>query len=190
MKLYKLTNQASTTYNHTMWGAGVTHSKPVISNPELCSSEVLHAYSNKNIAYILNPIHADISNPVLWEAKGEVVVKDFGKVGCFELTTVKQLEPPIWVGSTKENQVRIMFAILCAEAVLHYFEDDYPADTRVRKAIEAAKKYTSGAADAADVARAARAALDSAAYADTDARAALDSGVFADRAVKLIMNLD
>jgi hypothetical protein len=85
-----------------------------------------------------------------------------------------------------------MFAILCAESVLKYFENKYPKDDRPRRAIEAAKGYlkhpTADAADAADAtyaaARAAYAAADAAraAYAAARAADAADAAYTADAA--------
>ncbi len=202
MKLYKFTEQDATTYEKsTLWGEGVTHKKEKKDNPNLCSSDVIHAYKNLNLGLLLNPIHADIQKPRIWEAKGVVVAKDFGKVGCFSLTTVKEIDTPEWVKSDKVLFVRIQFAILCAEAVLHHFEDKYPTDKRPREAIEDAKAYlkdpTARAAAAADAyaadayAAAAYAAADAAdaaaRAADAAARAALDFGKLADLAVKMIM---
>lgn len=180
MKLYKFTKQDETTYGgSTKWGEGITHEKPVKANPYMCSPDVLHAYKNMNLAYLRNPIHADITSPILWEAEGDIVTEDFGKVGCFKLTTVKKLETPEWVGSTKATDVRVEFAILCAEAVLENFESKYPDDKRPREAIEAAKNYLEGKG-----ARTAAAAL------TADAAAGLDFGDIADKAVSLIMTND
>jgi hypothetical protein len=73
-----------------------------------------------------------------------------------------------------------MFAILCAESVLKYFENKYPKDNRPRRAIEAAKGYLKhptaraarAAADAAYAARAAYMAYAADNAADAAARAA------------------
>ena len=209
MKLFKFTEQDNTTYKHsTLWGENITHSKLIKENPNLCSTDVLHAYSNRHIAYLLNPIHANISEPILWQAEGKIVVKDFGKVGCFSLTTIKKINKPKWVDSPKDLQVRVMFAVLCAEAVLRFYEDKYPTDKRVLLAIEAAKEYARNpsqraayaayaayaaayAAYAAYAAEAAYAAAYAARAADAAARAAADINFtkLANTAVKLIMNV-
>ena len=178
MKLFKITEQDGTTYNHsTLWGAGVTHSIKPKGNPQLCSSDVLHAYSNLNLAILLNPIHANISNPLIWEASGEVAVKDFGKVGCFSLTTNKLIKPPKWLevkadpGTTSlAQQIQIMFAILCAESVLDLYEKANSNDAP-RKAIEAAKEYLK----VINTDAAARVAARAAAGARVAARAAADA---------------
>jgi hypothetical protein len=169
--LYKLTDQNQETQGGTKWGAGVTHRHKICDDPKLCSGDVFHAYRNVNLAFLLNPNHANIKKPILWECKGKVVVSDYGKVGCFSLKVTKRLPAPAWwVNSKNKNLVRATFAILCAEAVLHIYETAYPQDDRPRKAIEAAKEYVKkpsadaaaraaqGADDAYAAARAARAA--------------------------------
>jgi hypothetical protein len=155
VKLYKLTEQDNTTYHgSTLWGNNVTHNKRKKKNPQLCSIDLLHAYSNVNLAFLLNPCHANIGHPKLWEAEGNVVSQDWGKVGCFNLTTIRELPFPAWVGTEQEKLVRVAFAVLCAEAVLHFYEGKYPSDTRVRDAIEAAKNYLSNPSDKEEAAAA------------------------------------
>ena len=142
MKLFKFTEKDMTTRGSTLWGEGVTHSTKKKKNPVLCTGDVLHAYVNLNLAFLLNPIHANILKPLVYEAEGDVVVQDFGKAGCFSLTTVKQIPAPEWAGTKSLSQrVRIAFAVLCAEQVLSLFESRQPADERPRKAIETAKYY-------------------------------------------------
>ena len=139
MKLYKLTDKKGCTYGKTKWAANITHSVEPCSNPELCTSKVIHAYKNINLGLLLNPIHSDIQDPIIWKSEGEICIEDWGKVGCFELTTLKKLETPKWYTSKSRPKVQIQFAILCAEKVLHIFEDIYPQDDRPRMAIQAAK---------------------------------------------------
>jgi hypothetical protein len=169
LKLYKLTDQQGYTRRgqegETKWGKGFTLTKKPCDHPELCGPDVIHAYTNPNLAFLLNPNHAGLKNPQLWEAEGEVVVKDWGKVGCFSLKTVKKLDTPDWIKDYPQR-VQVWFAVLCAEAALQYFEDRYPADDRPREAIKAAKEYLT--TKTVSAARAARAAAD-AAYAAADA---------------------
>lgn len=111
MKLYKLTDQAGYTrrgsYNETCWSEGSTH-KATGRKPELCTDGVIHAYCHPLIAVLLNPIHADINNPLLWEAEGEIVVEKGDKCGCRELTTLKKIKLPT---ITTEQRVRFAIAI-------------------------------------------------------------------------------
>ena len=170
MELYKLTNKNGCTQGNTQWGIGVTHELKATEKPRLCTKDVLHAYKNINLALLLNPNHANISNPKIWEAEGKIVVEDYGKVGCFKLTTTKELSCPDWyIDDKKRRRVQVQFAVLCAESVLHIYENQYPDDNRPRKAIEAAQNYlkkpSNAAAYAAYEAYEANAAGNAAAYA-------------------------
>ena len=175
MKIYKLTNQNGNTQNNTNWIPKTTHEKQSCDNPELCSADVYHAYTNANLALLLNPIHADISNPRMFECSGDIVVSDWGKVGCFKMTSKKELQMPTWYTNREtRKQVQVMFAILCAESVLHVYETYNSTDSRPRQAIEAAKDYLKhqtnsaayAAADAADAADAAHPDINFAKLAD------------------------
>jgi hypothetical protein len=64
MQLYKLTDNKGQTKNSTQWGNGVTHQLDKKQNPQLCTGDVFHAYKNINLAYLLNPIHANYTNPI------------------------------------------------------------------------------------------------------------------------------
>ena len=149
MNLIKLTDSKGQTQNSTQWGEGQTHSLPSTPDPQLCSRDVLHAYRSLNLALLLNPIHANISDPQIWEAIGTPMVEDWDKVGCFSLTTTKRLPLPEWYTDLeKRRQVQIRFAILCAEEVLPIFESKFPEDRRPREAIEAAKACLKDPTDA------------------------------------------
>jgi hypothetical protein len=173
MKLYKLTEQDYTTYHGSMeWGKGITNKVKPCENPSMCSSDVIHAYTDLNLALLLNPIHAYINNPRIFEASGKIVISDWDKCGVFKLTTKKEIDAPEWYKSDKKNDVIIIFAILCAESVLYLFENKYPENKKPSEAIKAAKEYlknkNSYAAYAVNAAYAAYAA----AYADNAANAA------------------
>ena len=110
-KLYKLTDENSQTYTSTKWGPNVSHSTS--GEGDLCGEGWLHAYTHPLLAVLLNPIHANFKNPILWEAKGIVGKSDYGlKIGCKKLTTLRQIEIP-----TLTAEQRIKFAILCAKSV-------------------------------------------------------------------------
>ena len=109
-KCYKLTTQNNFTMKKTLWGENVSHS--VSGKGELCSAAGwLHAYSHPLLAVLLNPIHANIKNPKLWEAYGSGLKKsDHGlKLGFTKLTTKKEIALPVITDTQK-----IAFAILCA----------------------------------------------------------------------------
>ena len=174
MELYKLTNKNGCTQGNTQWGIGVTHELKATEKPRLCTKDVLHAYKNINLALLLNPNHANISNPKIWEAEGKIVVEDYGKVGCFKLTTTKELSCPDWyIDDKKRRRVQVQFAVLCAESVLHIYENQYPDDNRPRKAIEAAQNYLKKPSNAA--AKAANAAAKAANAAAKAAKAAYEA---------------
>ena len=124
MKLYKLTDEKGETQGGCQWGENVTNEIPTkIRGKVLCKSGLFHAYKNQNLGLLLNPIHSDFSNIILWEAEGEICVEDWGKVGTWKLTTRKELQLPDWYSDKKlRNRVCVLFAVLCAESVLHYFE--------------------------------------------------------------------
>ena len=94
MKVYMLTDQNRMTYNNTLWGENITHKTS--GKGKLCSNGWLHFYYNPHIAVLLNPIHANIPNPTLWEAKAKGRFRDDHglKGGCTKLTTIKQLPLP------------------------------------------------------------------------------------------------
>ena len=193
MKLYKLTEQNLTTYNNSMnWEINKTNKSNKIKkckDPQLCTDQVIHAYTNKNLALLLNPIHAHIVDPILFECEGEVVVSSWDKCGTFELTPLKRLQYPRWYrdeGTRKD--VQVLFAIYCAESVLSVYEEKYTDDSRPRKAIEAARnwlefKTDDAAANAAYYAAAADAdaadAAYAAAYAVNAAKAAANAAYYA-----------
>ena len=188
-KLYKLTDSNGNTQNNTHWEVGVTRSVTSCDNPQLCTNQVIHAYKNINLAFLLNPSHANFKNPLVFECNGEIVVEDYGKVGCFSLKITKKLYTPKWINSKKANDVKILFAILCAEQVISIYENKYPNDDRPQKAIQAAKDYlklkTQNAAAIA-AAHAAAYAADAAAHATVYAKT-IDFCKLADIAVKQIM---
>jgi len=153
-QLFKLTDQDGYTRRgdsgETLWYEGLELSKQPCNSPEMCSPDVYHVYEDVNLAFLLNPIHANFDEPRLWLLEGEIVVRDFGKAGCFDVRVINEFEIPDWVGSDIDQQVRVLFAVLCAEAVLNVFEEKFSDDSRPRKAIEAAQEFlrTGAAADA------------------------------------------
>ncbi len=169
MKLYKLTDENGRTHGDTLWGEGVTHeTRGRISDPQPCSSDVIHAYADSALALLMNPVHASFLPPRLWEAEGEPCVSKPDKLGCYSLTTTRELEVPSWYQDVeKRKRVQVRFAVLAARAVLDIFESARPGDDRPRKAIEAAEAYLDGRA-----AKAAYAAANAAAYAAYAANAA------------------
>ena len=110
-KLYKLTDRDGQTWGGTQWGPGISHSGT--GEGELCGPGWIHAYEHPLIAVLLNPIHANFQNPRLWEAEGEVGLRDGQiKCGCKTLTTIREIPLPAIT-----TEMRVRFAILCAKEV-------------------------------------------------------------------------
>jgi hypothetical protein len=158
MKLYKLTDLRNVTRNNTIWGEGITHNARDGEGP-MCSTYWIHAYTDPVLAAITNPAHADIANPILWEAVGEVRISDGLKVGCKSLTTVKKMLVPEVTITQK-----VAFGILCAKQVYHEKNWNNWADLWLSGA-DRTRKSAAARAHAADAA-AANAAAHAAVYAD------------------------
>jgi hypothetical protein len=109
--LYKLTDSCGKARNDTQWGPGISHSGT--GEGGLCGPGWIHAYEHPLIAVLMNPIHANFPNPRLWEAEGEVGLRDGHlKCGCATLTTVREIPLP-----SITTEMRVRFAILCAKEV-------------------------------------------------------------------------
>ena len=109
--LYKLTDSYGKTWGNTQWGPGVSHSGT--GKGELCGPGWIHAYEHPLIAVLMNPIHADFKNPRLWEAEGEIAIRDGQlKCGCRTLTTIREIPLP-----SITTEMRVRFAIMCAKEV-------------------------------------------------------------------------
>jgi hypothetical protein len=165
---YKLTDQNNMTFNKTVWGEDVTHKTN--GKGELCGPGWLHYYHSPELAVLLNPIHADIRNPKLWECEAEDEYKDdMGlKGGCTKLTTVREIPLPEF--STEQ---KVKFAIYCTletyrePAFVQWANKWLDGSNRTAAAARAA-----AAAHAAAARAAAAAATYAAAHADAAAAAA------------------
>ena len=149
IKLYKLTDSCGKTWGGTLWGAGVSHSGT--GEGGLCGPGWIHAYEHPLIAVLLNPIHGDFENPRLWEAEGEVGLRDGQlKCGCKTLTTVREIPLP-----KITTEMRVRFAILCAKEVCACLAWNAWADKwlsgedRTQAAAEAAEGRAEARAEAA-----------------------------------------
>lgn len=109
MKLYKLTDRNARTRGGMQWGPGITNAARE-GVPVLCTDTVLHAYTDPLLAVLLAPIHVSWECSRLWEAEGDVLVRDTDiKVGCRTLTTTREIPLPAIT-----TEMRVRFAILCA----------------------------------------------------------------------------
>lgn len=112
--VYKLTTQDDKTrkgcFNECTWGPGVTHNGT--GKGDLCGPGYIHAYLSPILAVMLNPIHAAIPDPKLWECSVDAIAKTDNdlKVGAVSLTTVRSVELPVVT-----TRHRVIFALLCAE---------------------------------------------------------------------------
>ena len=166
MIVYKLTNQKLQTHGGYQWEPGVP--RETDGSGDLCGPGWLHYYHDPLLAVLLNPIHANIANPILWEAEAEGSHKDDNglKGGCTRLTLLRQIDLP---QITTEQRIR--FGILCAKAVCDSPEWNAWADRWLDgsdRSVETAWEAWAAAnatADAAADAAAAEAAAEAAARA-------------------------
>lgn len=156
MIAYKLTDQNMQTYNGFQWSLN----KEATSSGEgkLCSNGWLHFYSDPLLAIFLNPIHANIKIPRLFEGiAGNTLLHDGElKSGTTSLILTKELDVP-FVSITN----RIAFGILCAKKVYFNVEwnkwaDDWlnNVDRTEKSAVNAcdcARDNTAAACASADV---------------------------------------
>jgi len=113
MKLYKLTNNKSETYNNTKWAVGVKH-RIFKRGHELCSDQVFHVYRHPVQAVFFNPIHANIDNPRLFEVRtGKIVADDGTKVGVKTIEVIREMVLP-----KLSREQHITIAIKCAKLVV------------------------------------------------------------------------
>ena len=169
--LYKLTDQNMRTYGGHQWELN-TPAPPLDGKGDLCGPGYYHFYTHPLLAILLNPIHAKIDNPRLFEARGKVEKTDHGlKVGVLTATLTKEIPlPKITV------EQRVKFGILCAKKVYRdkcwnaWADNWLNGENRTKEAAWAARAATEAAAATA-AAEAARAA----AWAATAARAATEA---------------
>ena len=112
MIAYKLTNQDLITHGNFQWILG----EWVETSGEgpLCSPGWLHFYTHPLLAVLLNPLHARIQDPRLWEAEvGGETISDHGlKVGYTRARLVRELPLP-----DVTLIQRVEFGIRCALTV-------------------------------------------------------------------------
>jgi len=115
---YKLTTQGIKTregeVNETRWEVGKWVEATGDIKRGLCSEAYVHWYAHPLLAVLLNPIHAGIENPRLWEVEtdGDSATDGQLKGGSRRVRLTKEIPVP---NITLEQCVR--FAILCAKRV-------------------------------------------------------------------------
>jgi len=170
---YKLTEQDLTTYNDTKWV--LNEWKETSGLGELCTGGWLHCYTHPLLAILLNPIHANITNPKLFkcEVEGECLT-DYGrKEGWTRMRIIEEMEIPQLSLINK-----VAFGILCA---LEVYKDKKWVTWANNWLENKDRSKESADADAADAAAARYAYYAaSAAYAASDAaRYAADAAYYA-----------
>jgi hypothetical protein len=110
--LYKLTDRDGYTRrgssNEMKWEPGQTVEAQGTGG--LCTDGVIHAYRDPLLAVLLNPVHADYKDPLLWEAAGANVIDEKAdKLGVKSLRVIKHIPLP-----EITREARIRFAIACA----------------------------------------------------------------------------
>lgn len=116
MNYYKLLTQEMTSHNNTKWEVGVPIKISKEGN-EMCSGSVLHCYNHPMLAVILNPIHANIKNPRLFEISVDRIVNSDGlkfasksqtllrEISLPEISTEQKVEFGIRVVKTIFNEI-------------------------------------------------------------------------------------
>jgi len=81
---------------------------------DLCGPGWIHVYLSPRLAVILNPIHANFAEPVLWrvECDGSVKTDRGMKEGWSRVTTVEIVEAPVY-----SREQLIAYGIWCATEV-------------------------------------------------------------------------
>ena len=166
--------------NETTWEIGKQVSAKE-GKPVLCTETVVHFYEDELLAIFMNPIHANLKNPRMFEVEtcGEII-RDNVKSGCKSLKLIREIEIP---KITKEQ--KIAFAILCSLEV--YKEKSYVTwaenwlnrTDRSRESASAA--YASASASAAYASASAAAAV---AYASAAVNTKIDFVTLAHKAMK------
>jgi len=191
-RLYKLTTRDHKTRpgedNECIWGENVMHSGT--GKGDLCGPGYIHAYEHPILAMLMNPIHAMYWNPILWEAEGEIALRDGdNKCGCVSLTTLRTIPwPEIFDEKRTEFAIRCALAVYCEPEFVSWANKWLSVENRTENAAlkvelraSAASKTTTTFA-AMWAARAARAAANAARVIGSERRAIAVAAVAAGRA--------
>ena len=178
---YKLTTQEGMTQNNTQWGENVTHEATGDIEQDLCSNAWIHAYTHPLLAILMNPAHAMIKNPILWEGNGEGEAKfEPLKCGFRKFTTLRQIPLP-----EVTNVQKVAFGILCAKEINTDSSWNQWADKWLSGEDRTKSSAYYAAYAAASAASAAYAASNAAKYADAAAYAAYAADAAASKGKEL-----
>ena len=157
-----------TSHNKTKWELN----KTIIATKEgteMCSDQVLHCYNHPLLALIFNPIHANISNPRLFEIEVDAIVNTDGlKYASKSQTLIKELTiPEITTEQKVEFGIRVV-KLVYKDTKWNTWADNWlDKSDRTKKSARAAYAANAAASAAAWAASASDAAADyDAAYAD------------------------
>ena len=181
---YKLTTQDMLTRkgkaNETHWTVGEWVEASNDCSSGLCSDGYVHWYADSLLAVLLNPIHANIDSPRLWEVETGGYEQTDGQLkgGSQKVRLLKEMPLP---AVTVEQRIR--FAILCgqevyADAAWNLWADNWLSG-KDRTATAATAAFAAANAAARDDARDAAAAAADAAYAAAYAAYAAADAAFA-----------
>ena len=112
---YKLTDQDCRTHGGFQWEPDVWREATGVGNQQ-CTDGVLHYYDSPRIAVLLNPGHARIAGPVLWELETDKELGHDGVKGWCKRARIT-LRLPLPELTTEQ---RIIFAIRAAMLVCFY----------------------------------------------------------------------
>jgi len=165
-KYYKLLSKEMTSHNNTKWEIGVPISILKEGNT-MCSGEVLHCYNHPLLAVFLNPIHANIKEPRLFEIEVDKIVNSDGlKFASKSQTLLKEIPlPEISLQKKIEIGIKIVKTVNKNEKWNLWADQWLSGENRSITAADAAAYAAANAADAAANAAYAAAAYAAAAYA-------------------------
>jgi hypothetical protein len=180
-KYYKLLSKEMTSYNNTKWEIGVPISIIKEGNT-MCSGEVLHCYNHPLLAVFLNPIHANIKEPKLFEIEVDKIVNSDGlKFASKSQTLLKEIPlPEISLQKKIEIGIKIVKTVNKNKKWNLWADKWLSGKDRSNAAAYAA--YSADAAAYADAAAAAYTDAAAAAAADAAAAAAAYAAAYAAKA--------
>jgi hypothetical protein len=180
MKAYKLTNQNLQTHKSYQWKLG--EKRTTSGEGELCGPGWLHFYTDPRLAVILNPIHAGINNPRLFEVEvGGQCKEDRGvKVGYTEATLIKEIPlPEIPIEKKIEFAIRCSLVTAPTKQYVEWAKNWLNGTDRSESAAYVAVSAVSVSAAAYAAAKAAYFAADAADAADAAASFSASAAVYA-----------
>ena len=109
MRAYKLTDEKMQTHNGFQWTPGEW--KETDGKGDLCGAGWLHFYESAEMSALMNPIHANMREPICWEAEVECKFRFDSclKFGATRGRIVNRVKLPSYTATQL-----VAFAILCA----------------------------------------------------------------------------